>query len=174
LAAADGRTRADGRIGSRVAAEGVTLLDDPAAAGTLPHAFDASGTPKRPLELVVDGVLRGLVHDGRSHASTGHATVPGGGAEGPRPTNLVLAAGDAADVEALIAGVDVGLLVPSIEHLRPINAELGLAYGLAPDGAARIVDGRVVGARVFVSDDEGRVRFAATVGEVEAASPLRD
>ncbi|WP_210493932.1 metallopeptidase TldD-related protein [Patulibacter sp. SYSU D01012] len=146
LAAADGRTRAAGRIGTRVAADAVTLVDDPTHAGTLPHAFDASGAAKRPLELIEGGTLRSLVHDGRSQATTGHATAPGGGAEGPRPTNLVLAPGDAASVEALIAGVDVGLLVPSIEALRPINAELGLAYGLAPDGASRIEDGRVVGA----------------------------
>lgn len=146
LAAADGRTRAAGRIGTTVAAPAVTLTDDPAHAGTLPHAFDASGAPKRRLELIADGVLRSLVHDGRSRATTGHATAPGGGPEGPRPTNLVLAPGDAASVEALVAGVDVGLLVPSIEALRPINAELGLAYGLAPDGASRIEDGRIVGA----------------------------
>lgn len=146
FASADGRTRAAGRLGSRLGALPLALADDPSHAATLPRAFDASGVPKAPLDLVADGVLRSLVHDGRSEASTGHATAPGGGPLGPRATNLVLASGDAADVDALVAGVDVGLLITSIEDLRPINAELGLAYGLAPDGAARIEDGRVVGA----------------------------
>jgi predicted Zn-dependent protease len=146
FAAADGRTTAAGRLGSRVAAPGITLADDPLAPGTLPRAFDASGTPKAALALIRDGVLEGLVHDGRSERSTGHAVAPGGDEHGPRPTNLVLAGGDAADLADLVAGVDVGLLVTSIEELRPINAELGLAYGLAADGASRIVDGRVVGA----------------------------
>ncbi|WP_022929178.1 metallopeptidase TldD-related protein [Patulibacter americanus] len=146
FAAADGRTRAAGRLGSRLGSLPLALSDDPDHTATLPRSFDASGAPKAALELVADGVLRSLVHDGRSEASTGHATAPGGGPLGPRATNLVLAGGDAADVEALVAGVDVGLLITSIEDLRPINAELGLAYGLAPDGAARIQDGRVAGA----------------------------
>jgi len=146
LAAADGRTRAAGRLGTSVASAAIGLTDDPTAPGTLPRTFDASGTPKRPLTLIDAGILSSLVHDGRSRASTGHATEPGGGAAGPRPTNLVLAGGDAADLDALVAGVDVGLLVTSISDLRPINAELGLAYGLAPEGASRIEDGRVVGA----------------------------
>jgi predicted Zn-dependent protease len=146
LAAADGRTRAEARLGTAVAPSLVSLVDDPSAAGTLRRRFDASGTPKVPLELVRDGVLASLVHDGRSQRSTGHATAPGGGHRGPRPTNLVLAGGDAEDVAALVAGVEVGLLVTSLADLRPINAELGLAYGVAPEGASRIQDGRVVGA----------------------------
>lgn len=146
FAAADGRTRSDSRLGSQVAAAAIALADTPAAGLTLPHAFDASGTPKRPVALIEAGILRQLVHDGRSQSSTGHATEAGGGALGPRPTNLVLAGGDAADIEDLVAGVEVGLLITSIQDLHPINAELGLAYGIAPDGAARIADGKVVGA----------------------------
>ncbi|WP_026911569.1 metallopeptidase TldD-related protein [Patulibacter minatonensis] len=146
LAAADGRTRCDGRLGTAVAPSRVVLSDDPAAAGTLRRAFDASGTPKHPLALITDGTLSSLVHDGRSQRSTGHATEPGGGHRGPRATNLVLAGGDADDLDALVAGVEVGLLVTSLADLRPINAELGLAYGVAPEGASRIQDGRVTGA----------------------------
>ncbi|MEV4420392.1 metallopeptidase TldD-related protein [Patulibacter sp. NPDC049589] len=146
LAAADGRTRVDARLGTPVGAPGVDLADDPSAAGTLTRAFDASGVLKRRLEIVRAGTLASLVHDGRSRTSTGHATAPGGGSRGPRPTNLVLGAGDAADLEALVEGVEVGLLVTGISDLRPINAELGLAYGLAPEGTSRIADGRIVGA----------------------------
>ncbi|CAB4900121.1 unannotated protein [freshwater metagenome] len=146
LAAADGRTRADGRLATAVGSALVDLTDDPGHAGTLPRAFDASGTRKHPLRLVDAGVLASLVHDGRSRTSTGHATSPGGDARGPRPTNLVLAGGGAVDLEALVAGVELGLLVTSIGDLRPINAELGLAYGIAAEGASRIVDGRIAGA----------------------------
>lgn len=179
LAAADGRTRADGRLGTSVAAATIGLTDDPAAPGTLARAFDASGTPKRPLTLIDAGILASLVHDGRSQASTGHATEPGGGARGPRPTNLVLAGGDAEDLGALVAGVDVGLLVTSISDLRPINAELGLAYGLAPEGASRIEDGRVVGAAgsvpLLVSPLDVLAGVEAlTVGRTLVGSPTLD
>ncbi|MDO9409502.1 metallopeptidase TldD-related protein [Patulibacter sp.] len=179
LASADGRTRADGRLATAVGSALVHLIDDPTDPGTLPRAFDASGTPKRPLRLVDAGVLASLVHDGRSRTSTGHATSPGGDARGPRPTNLVLAGGDAADLAALVAGVDVGLLVTSIGDLRPINAELGLAYGIAAEGTSRIVDGEVAGAAgsvpLLVSPLDVLAGVEAlTTGRTLVGSPTRD
>ena len=46
---AEGRGGLVDRLGERVAAPSINLADSPLFPGTLPRAFDAEGTPKRPL-----------------------------------------------------------------------------------------------------------------------------
>jgi predicted Zn-dependent protease len=105
-----------GRLGTRVAASAINLSDSPRFARTLPRAFDAEGTLKAPLPLIQDGVAHRVVHDRASAAlaetqSTGNAT----GAGGPRPTNIVLIGGGAADVHELAAPIEDGLYVTGFQ-----------------------------------------------------------
>jgi PmbA protein len=86
-----GRSMFVGREGETIAANGVTLADrpiDPEAFGASSH--DAEGVPSRENELIVDGVLRGFLHNSytgrRSGCGTngaairGFASTPGAGA----------------------------------------------------------------------------------------------
>ncbi|NEX21404.1 metalloprotease TldD [Thiorhodococcus mannitoliphagus] len=104
-----------GRIGERVAAKGVTVVDD----GTLPGRrgslnMDDEGTPTQNTTLIEDGILRGYMQDKLNARLTGCASTGNGRRESyahlpmPRMTNTYMLAGNR-DPEEIIASVDKGL-----------------------------------------------------------------
>jgi predicted Zn-dependent protease len=99
------------RLGTRVAASTVSLSDSPRFATTLPRSFDALGSPRQPVPLVQDGVAHRVVS-----AETGHA-VTADGTDGLNaiPDHLVLVGGGAATTDELLAAVERGLYLPSLE-----------------------------------------------------------
>jgi PmbA protein len=148
LAHAEGRGALTGRLGEAVAAASVNLADSPAAATTLPRAFDAEGVPKRPTALIQDGVARAVVHDRRSAAlagaeSTGHAIAPGGDHWGPHPVNLVMAGGGAANLDELCAPVERGIYVTRLWYANVVRPKETLVTAVTRDGTFLIEDGRV-------------------------------
>ena len=148
LAHAEGRGALAGRLGESVAAPAVNLSDSPRFARTLPHAFDAEGTPKAPVPLIQDGVAHRVVHDIRSgalmgFASTGHALAPGGDPFGPHPTNLVLAGGGAAGAGELCAPVERGIYVTRLWYENVVRPKETLVTAVTRDGTFLIEDGRV-------------------------------
>ncbi|MGE5636752.1 MAG: metallopeptidase TldD-related protein, partial [Nocardioidaceae bacterium] len=148
LAHVEGRGALAGRLGTRVASPQVNLSDSPRFPGTLPRAFDAEGVPKAPLALIQDGVAHRVVHDTRTAAlagtaSTGHALAPGGSPLGPRPTNLVLIGGGAADEEELCAGVERGVYVTRLWYSNLVREREALVTAVTRDGTFLIEDGRV-------------------------------
>lgn len=150
LAHAEGQGALCGRLGTAVAAPAITIADVPGGPGTLPRAFDAEGVPKLALPLIEGGVARRVVHDTRSAAlagngaeSTGHATAAGGGEEGPVPTNLVLAGGDAAGIDALAAPIERGIYVTRLWYVNPVLPQEALLTGTTRDGTFLIEDGRI-------------------------------
>jgi PmbA protein len=83
------------RIGERVAAEGVTLVDDGRLEGALASApWDAEGVATRRTEVIGDGVLASFLYDTTSarregRASTGNASRAGfKSVPHPSPSNL--------------------------------------------------------------------------------------
>ncbi|HEX2396790.1 MAG TPA: metallopeptidase TldD-related protein [Solirubrobacteraceae bacterium] len=150
LAHAEGRGALCGRLGKLVASPAVNLSDSPRYPGTLPRAIDAEGVGKSPLALIQDGVAHRVVHDTRSAAiaggdarSTGHALAPGGAPRGPRPTNLVLVGGGAADVAALAGGIERGIYVTRLWYVNTVHAKQTLLTGMTRDGTFLIEDGRI-------------------------------
>ncbi len=150
LAHVEERGAFSGRIGSAVAAPAVSISDAPRAAGTLPRSFDAEGVPKQEVALVDGGVARGVVHDRRSAAlagggarSTGHALAPGGSPAGPGAANLVMAAGDAAGVEALAAPIERGIYVTRLWYVNTVREKETLLTGMTRDGTFLIEDGKI-------------------------------
>ncbi|HWC25770.1 MAG TPA: metallopeptidase TldD-related protein [Solirubrobacteraceae bacterium] len=150
LAHAEGRGALCGRLGSRVAAPAIDLADLPRFAGTLPRGFDFEGVPKAALELIRGGVAQSVVHDLRSATiagagarSTGHALQPGGSPHGPAPTNLVLGAGDAADVGELCAPIERGIYVTRLWYVNPVREKEMLLTGTTREGTFLIEDGAI-------------------------------
>jgi predicted Zn-dependent protease len=148
LAYAEGRSALCGRLGERVAAARINLSDSPRFARTLPRAFDAEGVSKAPLPLIQDGVAHRVVHDTRSAAlcgtqSTGHAVLPGGGAVGPMPTNLVMIGGGAADEAELARPIERGVYVTRLWYTNPVREKETLLTGVTRDGTFLIEDGRI-------------------------------
>ncbi len=100
-----------GKKGEAIAAEQVTLVDDPLIAGGLSSgAFDGDGYPHRPLTIVEKGVLRTYLHSSYTahksgEANTGHAT-----RSGIAPTNVRPALGEKTAAE-LISEVEDGIYV---------------------------------------------------------------
>jgi TldD protein len=104
-----------GRLGQRVAAPGVTVVDD----GTLPGRrgslnMDDEGTPTQCTVLIEDGILRGYMQDKLNARLMGVESTGNGRRESyahlpmPRMTNTYMLAGNR-DPAEIIASVDKGL-----------------------------------------------------------------
>jgi len=104
-----------GRIGERVAAPGVTVVDD----GTLAHRrgslnIDDEGNPTQCTVLIEDGVLKGYIQDAMNARLMGVAVTGNGRRESfahtpmPRMTNTYMLSGDK-DPQEIIASVKRGL-----------------------------------------------------------------
>ncbi|HWH95546.1 MAG TPA: metallopeptidase TldD-related protein [Baekduia sp.] len=174
---AEGRGALDGRIGTPVAAPAIDLTDSPRSARTWPRAFDFEGMPKAPLPLLEGGVAVRVVHDTRSAAvagggarSTGHAVAPGGDPNGPLPTNLVLSAGGAADVQELAAPIERGLYVTRLWYLNVVHPKQTLLTGTTRDGTFLIEDGRITRPLRDVRFTDSVLRILAAT-EALGASP---
>jgi TldD protein len=104
-----------GRIGKRVAARGVTVVDDgtvPGRRGSL--AIDDEGNPTSRTVLIEDGILRGYMQDSLNARLMKAALTGNGRRESfaslpmPRMTNTCMLAGDA-DPEEIIRSVQKGV-----------------------------------------------------------------
>ena len=177
LAHVEARGALHGSIGERVAAASVNLADSTPVAGTLPRGFDAEGVPKRELVLIEDGIARCVVHDTRSAAlagttSTGHALAPGGAPDGPEPTNLVLAGGDAASLAELCAPIERGLFVTRLWYVNPVQPRHALLTGTTRDGTFLIEDGVITRPLRDVRFTDSALRILAAVEQLSAARRL--
>jgi PmbA protein len=126
-----GRSPFADRRGEQIAAPAVTLVDDPTDSRSYgADTFDGEGLACRRNELIVDGVLRGFLHNSytgrRSGAgSTGSAVRGFRSTPGVGHLALALTPGDRA-VDELVAGVDRGVLVQSMTGLHSgVNAVSG-------------------------------------------------
>jgi PmbA protein len=126
-----GRTPFAGRVGEPVAADLLTMFDDPTDAESLAAAAtDGEGLACRPVPLISDGILAGFLHDTRSGRglgvpSTGSAlrSVRAAPSPGLRSQHVAPRIGD---LEAFIGAVDDGLLVASLQGLHSgVNAVSG-------------------------------------------------
>ena len=76
------RSFMSGRLGERVVGENVSIWDDGLSPETIPMPFDFEGVPKQRVELITDGVAKGVVYDSyyggkEGKPSTGHALPAG-------------------------------------------------------------------------------------------------
>ncbi|MDQ7988036.1 MAG: metalloprotease TldD [Candidatus Dactylopiibacterium sp.] len=104
-----------GRIGQRVAAPGVTVVDDGTLAGRRGSlTVDDEGNPTRCTTLIEDGILVGYMQDMHNAGLMGVAPTGNGRRESfahlpmPRMTNTIMRAGDKTP-EEIIASVGKGL-----------------------------------------------------------------
>lgn len=118
-----GRSFLADRVGEHVASALLTLVDDPTDARAFTATdVDGEGLAARRNELIVDGVLRGFVHNAHSARRAGTAST-GNAVRGFRSTPSVgcLAlslVGGTSDPAAMIAAVDDGVLVQDVAGLH--------------------------------------------------------
>ena len=108
-----------GRIGEKVAADGVTVIDQ----GNIDNVrgslkFDDEGTPTGKAVLIEDGILKGYMQD-RLNARLMNMKATGNGRRQsyahmpmPRMTNTFMAGGDK-NPEEIVASIEKGLYAPS-------------------------------------------------------------
>ncbi len=144
----NGASAFSGRPGQRVLSPLIDLVDDGCDADGLPTTFDCEGAPKQRVQLVRQGVLRGVVHDahtGRAAGlpSTGHAVPPAWrfGAE-PLPSHLLLAPGHASHAQ-LIEQCERGLFIQRVDYVRVVHGRETLVTGSPRDAVLWIEHGRV-------------------------------
>jgi predicted Zn-dependent protease len=145
-AIAEGRSCFTGKEGQVVAAPGITIRDDATSPLTIGTPFDFEGVPRRPVDLVRDGVFLQGVYDIRTATqlgtvSTGHA-LPAPNPEGPFPLNLFLDPGDSS-VEELIATTERGVLVTRFHYSNIVHPVESMITGMTRDGLFVIEDGEV-------------------------------
>ncbi len=114
-----GASTFSGKIGQRVAAKGVTVVDD----GTLSDrrgslSVDDEGTPTQRNVLIEDGILKGYMQDKHNARLMGVAPTGNGRRESfahlpmPRMTNTFMMAGEY-DPQEIIASIDKGIYAPN-------------------------------------------------------------
>jgi PmbA protein len=132
------------RLGTKLFADGIRILDDPhRPRGLRSRPFDGEGLATAARAIVDDGVLTTWLLDSASArqlglAPTGHATRGVSGPPGAGPSNLHMAAG-ALSRDALIADVKRGFYVTELigHGLNPVTGDYsrGAAGFLIENGA---------------------------------------
>jgi PmbA protein len=152
------------RMGSRIFAPGIAVLDDPRRRrGLRSRPFDGEGVPARALLLADDGVLTTWLLDARSARqlglrSTGHASRGTGGPPSPAPSNLYLRPGTLTPA-GLMADIREGLYVTEL-----IGMGINMVTGDYSRGAAgfMIRDGAL-------AEPVAELTIAGTLSEMFAA-----
>jgi PmbA protein len=132
-----GKSRFQGREGSAVAADIVTIIDDPLMAeGYASAPFDDEGVATYTKPVVENGVLKTLLHNLKTAAkagcaSTGNASKAGlSGPVGVSPSNFYIKPGTLS-FDGLLQQIGEGLLITELEGLHaglnPVSGDFSLA-----------------------------------------------
>lgn len=160
LAVLDQRSCLTGRVGSELVGGNINVVDDvyhPLQSGA---PFDGEGYPRQRVELIERGVVRNLVYSRPTAARmrrekpelaaqpTGHG-FPLPNEYGEAPMNIVMAGGDT-ELDAMIAGVERGILVTRLWYIREVDPYRKILTGMTRDGTFLIEGGRLThGVRNF-------------------------
>ena len=143
-----------GRIGERVTGTDITIRSTDASVGMGAPAelFDGEGVVRRPVELIRNGIARGVVHDRRTAArasndktkveSSGH-TPSDGLWGGPHAKHLEMLGGKASFGE-LLGKVERGLWITRFHYVNGLlDTRAARMTGMTRDGTFMIENGRV-------------------------------
>lgn len=149
LAVQEGRSWLNGRIGERIMAQSVNIVDDGLDTSGIPLPFDFEGVPKKAVPIVEAGVAMGPVYDtftaGREadKKSTGHATPPSPqGRFGPMPLNLFLRP-DTGSLEEMIRSTTLGIYITRFWYTRPVHPRDAVITGMTRDGTFVVRNGEI-------------------------------
>jgi predicted Zn-dependent protease len=141
----DGESFFSTKIGQRVAESRVTVADDVTHPLSVGIGFDFEGVPRKRVAVIERGTAVEPVTDYRTarrlgRSPSGHYS--GSNEWGPYASNILMEAGDASS-EALVAGVDDGLLVTRFHYVNVLDRPTALLTGMTRDGLWRIRRGEV-------------------------------
>ncbi|MDR7416579.1 MAG: TldD/PmbA family protein [Armatimonadota bacterium] len=173
LAVQEGRSWMNGRIGTRVLSEHVTLWDDGRDTAGIPLPFDFEGVPRQRVGIVERGVPQGPVYDTVTAAregkrSTGHALPrawPEAASLGPLPAHLFLAPGEAT-LEQLLRALDRGLYITRFWYTRLVHPRDCVVTGMTRDGVFWVEGGEITYPVRDLRFTQGYVQALAAVRQV--------
>jgi len=174
LAVQEGRSWMNGRIGQRIMADIVTIVDDGLDRSGIPWPFDFEGVPKKIHPIVESGIVTGPVYDsfmaGRESGrlSTGHATPPSPqGRLGPVPMNLFLRPGRTS-LDAMIKSTKLGLYITRFWYTRTVHPRDAVVTGMTRDGTFVVRDGEIahpIKSLRFTQSYVEALKYAEAIGE---------
>ena len=136
--------------------EKITLVDDPYRDKALGFKIDASGAPKKTLEVVKNGVSKSLFHTRRTakelkEDNTFHELFGWGDSFGGIGTNLYLDSGNSTKKE-MISEVKKGIYINEFWYCRVLDPITQVVTGLNRNGSFLIENGEI-------TKPVGRLRF---------------
>ena len=136
--------------------EQITLIDDPYRDDALGFKIDASGTPKKTLEVVKSGVSKSLFHTRRTakelkEDNTFHELFGWGDSFGGIGTNLYMNPGNSTK-EEMISEVKKGIYINEFWYCRVLDPITQVVTGLNRNGSFLIENGKI-------TKPVGRLRF---------------
>ena len=169
------------REGEVVAAECVTLMDDPFYAGHR-RAFDDEGVPGKKKAVIERGVLKTLLHSLKTAKKAGVESTGNGSGSKVSPTNFYIAPGTT-DYDTLIKKLGKGLIITEVTGLHAgVNAISGdfslLARGFLVENGeiVRAVDQITVAGSFFemlkdIEEVASDLKFSFPGGMARPGSP---
>lgn len=143
----EGRSFMAGKIGQQILDPRISIWDDGLDTRGIPFPFDFEGVPKQRVELITDGVARGVVYDSyragkeQGKSSTGHA-LPAPNDFGPMPLHLFFSTGHAS-IEDMVRSTERGLYVTRFHYTRPVEPARVVVTGMTRDGTFLIEKGEI-------------------------------
>jgi predicted Zn-dependent protease len=138
-------------MGTQAMSPVVDIWDDGLNPGGLPLPFDSEGVPKRRVDLVSGGVVKGPVYDSKTaqkagETNTGHALPPNLPAYmrgiGPIALNLFMSPGEAS-LDKMIASTERGVYITRFWYTRLVHPRDCVVTGMTRDGVFMIENGEI-------------------------------
>lgn len=164
----DGSSYLLGKLGEQAFEPAITLRDDGTDPAGLPFPFDLSGFAKRPVDLVVRGVVESPAVDQELAARLGHPPTPHAlGDSEAQASNLFLATGQLSE-EELLERAEGGIRIGWLERLEDYGA-MEIPFRAMARGVRRVAGGEL---REAVDDllwEDHLARVFGTVAGLGAA-----
>jgi len=147
VALQEGRSFMNGKIGEQIVDPRVSIRDDGSNPAGIPLPIDFEGVPRQRVDLIKNGIARGVVYDSyragkeEGKVSTGHA-LPAGSAMGPLPLHTFFEPGEGT-VPDMIAGTERGIYITRFHYTRPVEPTQVVITGMTRDGTFLIEDGKI-------------------------------
>jgi predicted Zn-dependent protease len=144
----EGQSWMNGRISKQAMSPLVSIWDDGCDLDGAPLPFDYEGMPRKRVQIVENGIIRGPVYDRytagkEGKQTTGHAIPPSFlFFRGPLAVNLFMAGGDSS-VAAMVASTKKGLYVNRFWYTRLVHPRDCVITGMTRDGLFMIEDGQI-------------------------------
>jgi PmbA protein len=168
-----------GKMGEMVTGARVSLWDDPLDRDCLPMPIDYEGLPAQRVDLIIDGVARGIADDAMTARrrdpaleSNGHAASPWEGG-GPAPEHVRMAGGTAS-ADDLMRTMPRGLRLTRLHYTHCPDRKRVIATGTTRDGTFLVENGEIVAAVKNLRITQSVPELLAGIEELGQVKTCRD